>query len=249
MIDLNKLGVENHNDYHHEPIIKGPVASGQTIVYFRDLEQYLIQHINEADAVLGCIAWLTNKSILSALIQKNPVALVVQKEDFLRPDIGSTSRWKYELRKWYDALQCTWDRYYLPGIVSSLSVCRDPTMAPIRCVGNHNSKKYPAFPRMHHKFVVFCRIDTKKVWGEWRIIDGVEAGAGWIDDPYLTPYAVWTGSFNFTENACRSLENALYITDTNIVRAYVHEWAHIESLSEPLDWESEWIEPQWRIGT
>jgi len=31
--------------------------------------------------------------------------------------------------------------------------------------------------------------------------------------------------------------------------AYADEYGHILALSETLDWNSEWIEPEWRIGT
>ena len=63
------------------------------------------------------------------------------------------------------------------------------------------------------------------------------------------PYAVWTGSFNLTETAEKSLENALLIKNPKIVEAYYKEYGQICAMSEPLNWESNWIEPQWRIGT
>jgi phosphatidylserine/phosphatidylglycerophosphate/cardiolipin synthase-like enzyme len=65
----------------------------------------------------------------------------------------------------------------------------------------------------------------------------------------VCPYAVWTGSYNFTKNAGMSFENALYIEDQPIVDAYMAEYAQIFSLSEPLDWTSEWSVPEYRIGT
>ncbi|HEY9640318.1 MAG TPA: hypothetical protein V6C57_07530 [Coleofasciculaceae cyanobacterium] len=65
----------------------------------------------------------------------------------------------------------------------------------------------------------------------------------------IEPYAVWTGSFNMSENATKSLENAVYIQDKAIARAYYNEWAQIEALSEPLDWETAWSEPEWRVGS
>ena len=34
-----------------------------------------------------------------------------------------------------------------------------------------------------------------------------------------------------------------------IVQAYYQEWGQVFALSEPLDWESEWVEPEYRIGT
>jgi len=255
MEDLNKLTIEDHTSSQNhdgtwthgisEGIDAPPVVSSTTTAYFRELETHLLRHINEAEAVLGCVAWLTNKAILDALAKKELVALVVQKEDFLRPDLRSGRNWNAQLRKRYDLLTCTWDRYFLPGLVSSLSVAGDGTMYPVRCVGNYNRDKSPAFPRMHHKFVVLCRkIGDMSAYYDLDVWD--ETGAS---RPHLEPYAVWTGSFNFTENGVRSLENAIYSTDLAIVEAYTDEWARIEALSEPLDWKTDWVAPEWRLGT
>lgn len=63
------------------------------------------------------------------------------------------------------------------------------------------------------------------------------------------PYAVWTGSFNFSDNGTKSFENAVVIEDVAIAEAYLEEWGQIAALSEPLDWSSEWMAPEWRIGT
>lgn len=52
-----------------------------------------------------------------------------------------------------------------------------------------------------------------------------------------------------TWNATASLENAVVITAPQIVNAYLDEWRQILAISEPLDWESQWCAPQWRIGT
>ena len=116
-----------------------------------------------------------------------------------------------------------------------LSVASDPIIQPVRCIGNHNRDKKPAFPRRHNKFLVFC--------------DTHETGADLDYDCVVRPYAVWTGSFNFTRNAAMSLENALVLTDSSVVTAYFKEWGRILAVSELLDWKSEWCEPQWRIGT
>ena len=87
---------------------------------------------------------------------------------------------------------------------------------------------------MHNKFLVFCKT-----------LKGDEDG----DREVIVPKSVWTGSFNFSKNATNSLENAVYIRDEKIAKAYFSEWSQIEGLSEPLDWESEWVAPEWRIGS
>ena len=195
-------------------------------MYFKELTRHLVGHLRGADVVLGCVAWLTSHEILSALALTPVVQIVVQKEDFLRPDTRSS--WRASLRERYDALTGGLLRSEVAGtILPTMSFACDPGMESVRCVGNHNSDKAPAFPRMHNKFLVLASLDTGQ----------------------LVPYGVWTGSFNLTHNAGNSLENALYCTDKAIVRAYYKEYAQIAAISEPLDWTSPWAAPEWRLGS
>jgi len=62
---------------------------------------------------------------------------------------------------------------------------------------------------MHNKFLIFAKVEESKEE------HGVEV---------VIPYAVWTGSFNLTKNATMSLENALYITDEEIVKVYFEKY-------------------------
>jgi phosphatidylserine/phosphatidylglycerophosphate/cardiolipin synthase-like enzyme len=105
----------------------------------------------------------------------------------------------------------------------------------IGCVGNHNREKKSAFPRMHNKFLLFCNVSESTSDLDYRF--------------EVKPDTVWTGSFNLTRNAAMSLENALAITDPTVVQTYFREWEQVLALSEPLDWSSDWCEPQWRVGT
>ena len=213
------------------------VTSGRTKVYFKHLEAHLIEHIRESQVVMGCVAWLTSESIIEALSSKD-TAIVVQKEDFLRPDLEARGGWPQRLRELYRTLKCDLDRYAFPGLISNLSVCGDPSIEPIRCVGNHNKDKAAAFPRSHHKFVVFGKIV--------RVAPTPERAYAVT---HVVPYAVWTGSYNFTKNAGSSFENAVYIDDLSVVRAYVKEFSQVFALSESLDWTSPWAAPEYRIGT
>jgi hypothetical protein len=213
-------------------------ADGAVKVYFRNLEAHLIQHIRDADMIVGCVAWLSNEHILRALSEvPHGVAIVVQKEDFLRPDIGADSNWKRKLRSSYKALKAIGQApIEWPGLIGNLSLTGGPDIDPVRCVGSYNRDRKPAFPRMHNKFLVFCRPEFYETKGEPPTFDP-------------RPFAVWTGSFNLTHNAALSLENALFITEPSIVRAFYHEWEQIEAISEDLNWDSDWVEPEHRIGT
>jgi len=228
-IDLNDLWPDQcSGEEIFESGGKSVTTDVKATAYFRDLPRHLINHINQADVVLGCVAWLTHDEILDAMAGAR-CSLVVQKEDFLRPDMNAAGdRWKARLRDKYSHI----GGLGRPMVAPDLSYCSDPALDGVRCVGNHNSSRLPAFPRMHNKFVVFakCRIDDNSEYS-------------------ITPYATWTGSFNFTKNGGASLENALYVESQDIAQAYFQEYRHILALSEPLDWESEWVAPQWRIGS
>ena len=215
-------------------IVAGAVSDdGNVEVVLRNLPNALIGLMRQYEAAVGCVAWLTHFDILDAMARLKSVAVIVQKEDFLRPDIGQWSDWKNTLRRKYNALSGI-ERYgYGKCIVPGLSYCGDPSLDGVRCVGNHNTDKDPAFPRAHHKFLVLGDLEPR--------------GEGYED--LFIPRAVWTGSFNFTLNANRSFENAVILHDPKIVDAFYQEWAHLMSLSEPLDWTSDWVAPEFRIGS
>jgi hypothetical protein len=235
--DLNTAHIET--DAGLEPLQDFSTISddGKVRVFFKNLEDHLIQYIRKADIVVGCVAWLTSPRILKALSKVKGVSVVVQKEDFLRPDSNPGDNWRKWLNDEYDKLPIGPTRYCYTGtVVSSLSIATDATVFPVRCVGNHNSQSDSAFPRSHHKFVVFCKL--------------LEVGCpDGFTDITITPYAVWTGSFNFSKTASASFENSVVITDTKIVLAYYKEWGQVFALSEPLNWEREWVAPEYRIGT
>lgn len=197
-------------------------------VVFRDHKRKILEFISRYEAFLGAIAWFTDTDIISALRDKK-IGIVVQKEDFLRPESKVS---KVALRRAYSSVPDTLTRYELPGVANSLSVCGSPEVEPFRCVGNHNRNKEAAMPRMHNKFLIGC--DYVKFPDR---------------NSSVEPRAVWTGSYNFTFNAQASFENALIIEDSTLALAFAKEWAQIYALSEPLDWASEWVAPQYRIGT
>lgn len=167
-------------------------------VYFRRQREHLLRHLSEAEIVVGAMAWITDVDILDALASIEAYILI-QKEEFLRPDFDSGEDFCGVLREKYDKL------------------------ASVRCVGLVDREKVPAIPRMHNKFLVFCK-DSR-------------------------PYAVWTGSYNFTINSSLSLENAIYIRNRVIAKAYAKEYYQISAISESLNWESVWIKPNMANNT
>ena len=77
---------------------------------------------------------------------------------------------------------------------------------PVCCAGSPPSSVSRSL--MHHKFLVFLR--------------GVE------------PYAVWTGSYNFSKNSNQSLENAVFIDDCTVAQHYFQEWLSVYATASAI---------------
>jgi hypothetical protein len=200
------------------------LSKGGVHAYIGDLITPLCDWIAKTDVVVGCVAWMTHPVVLSALATKH-CQIIVQKEDWLRPDSDNSFD---RLRSQYDMLDsdmCNWEY--------GLNYCSYFDIEPVRCVGMHNHLRSSAFPRMHHKFLVFCKM-----------YEGVDEDG----HPYRKrhPFAVWTGSFNITNNGTNSRENAVVIEDEDIATIYYDEWVQMLALSEPLNWKSTWVTPQFR---
>lgn len=224
--NLNEYGpMSEFREYGH---VENNNIYGESLnVYFRDLKPHLINEIIHHDLVFGAVAWFTDFDILAALKITEGCSIVVQKEDFLRPDIDNANGWKSRLRAAYDEVPAGLMRHDFDNFVRELSYCGDEDIESFRCMGNYNQEKSPSNPRMHNKFMVFADQIGHKI----------------------VPKKVWTGSFNMSQNASNSLENAVLIQDELIAKAYFNEFSQILALSEPLDWENEWMEPEWRIGS
>jgi hypothetical protein len=193
--------------------------------YFRDIEETIVQKIENADAVVGCVAWLTSHPILDALSQtKYGTSIVVQKEDFLRPDTNHKKYSNNKLHEKYNKLNAIPDYSYGTHEIKDNWLDEAKNVKAdisVRCVGSADKNKI-AIPRMHHKFLVFVRSSGKYF--------------------YPDPYAVWTGSFNMSKNAKLSMENGVYIESNTLAKAYFNEWHNTLMISEELNWSS--VEPE-----
>lgn len=191
--------IDDHHLGYDWTIRERSISEANVVAHFGDLTAAAIDFIDNSPAIVGCVAWLTEERLLTAL-SRVPVAIIVQKEDFLRPDPGGRAS-PGAVRRRYNDLSNHFARFAFPSPLGLASYASDPTLDPVRCVGNHNSSHSPAMPRMHHKFLV--RIE--ETYSE---DDGVGVRA----------LAVWTGSFNFSYNGGRSFENAVEIHDPNIAQ-------------------------------
>jgi hypothetical protein len=272
--DLNQLNTRIRGPIdEYEPRLDA-VEDGDVACFFQNLTGALCAFIEGADLVAGCTAWLTSAPVLDALAKIPRVQLIVQKEDFLRPDgkrqMAGTS-WHGELRSRYEKLRGISRYDDIPMVSHQLRRLRlldDDLRAisAVRCLGESqleaSAGRHAFAPRMHHKFLVrFTENPRPKVAASRFVsfsvlIQAAQAADSCQDadevptpapqaDPYgLAPDAVWTGSFNPTATAAHSLENAVVIRSEKIVRRYVQEWAWALQFSEPLDWSTPWTTPE-----
>jgi hypothetical protein len=267
MENLNQAVIPSDTRYaDQEPLkdysVKVPASSFDDVeVVLRGLEGRLVEMIDAHKAqsigpVFGSVAWLTSRPILQAL-QGVKASLIVQKEDFLRPDYIDRKRYAIDhnkvLRKLYDGIESGLYRFHMQGVVAHMSTLHGDGVHGVRCVGNHNRDKRAAMPRAHHKFLVFCQVADDVKYGKHGYIVPEYYYDERPHNRWYWPYAVWTGSFNFTHNGTRSLENAVILTssdrDNPVLNGYMMEHHQLYAISESLDWGSEWMEPEYRIGT
>jgi hypothetical protein len=228
MLNFNKMRKDlNHKSDDIKTVIKkvpenNPNKPSDVHSYFHDLEKKVLVLIEESTYVIGCVAWLTNDSILDALAKKKGVKIVVNKEEYLRPDTRVGKRDFYrKLRMKYNELDdlfktdcvscskpfisCEHFVKIFPNIKTEDLIGRDGAVLSCGIVNN--------FSKMHHKFLLF--------FGE-----------------NFEPKGVWTGSFNLSNNSNYCLENALYVTNPIVFKEYLLEFEIIYSFSECYKWES-----------
>lgn len=244
--NFNKISIPSQSKYL--PQQNHNIFSKEISAYFKDLKSHLIQYIQDAEAVVGAVAWLGDSDVIQELAKKELVSIVITKKEVYE---SLKSKYKSIPRFQWDFLNEGIPEYFIDDGGETIR-----TWEAIRCVGKINSdgknsdEKRKIKPLMHHKFLVFCNLET------WSISLGdinpecpeiiedeiIDAGSK------LVPYAVWTGSFNLSDNATYSFENAIYITNPDIVSAYYQEWCQLMAFSEPINWRSPELNPEWRVS-
>lgn len=215
---INPSGI-NLNNFQK---VDNKTTSGNVTVFFRDLKRHLIESIKKYDMILGAVAWITDYEILEELSKKKSL-LVIQKEDFLRPDMKSnlSTNDKLTLKKLYSSFNKFDATKIATGPFFQDISEKYKNLPPILCYGIYNKDKMYMTPRMHNKFLTFLKKEG---------------------DLYF-PKAVWTGSLNLTQLSLHSLENAVLIKDDSIANAYAEEMQLLYLNSDTLNWSSEWVNP------
>ena len=254
-IDLNHLKGWQYPEFRDNSCV-----SGHTRLLYRNHKRWLLKLLEEARVrgwvCFGCMAWLTDYDILEGLA-RIPCSIIVQKGDLWRPDLADGEKrgvQRARVRRQYEAIGRSdrtggktvgyFQRQHMPWPLGQMSQCADPAIAGVRSFGISTGRSAEAplwTPLMHNKFVVFAELVLKP-------------GAGSSEeDPWEVPEwqgrVLWTGSLNLTRLSRRSCETALIFRDPVFADAAIREWAQIAALSEPLEWTSEWINPQWRLGS
>lgn len=210
--------------------------------YFENLEENLIAHIEKSTYIIGCVAWLTNRNIIEALENIKGVKIIINKEEYISSKMQSGQKFSNK---------CLQGRYNeIPDFFENNCGCCNIKMCQCQnfrnifedCINHDNndnifqnelndSRKKDSsvisrrsgailtcgivnnYSKMHHKFLIFFDNDMK-------------------------PMGVWTGSYNLSVNGNFSLENALYITDKEVIAEYIKEFIVIYPYSESYNWDS-----------
>lgn len=194
--------------------------------------------------------------VLEALKGKTYVAILVNKEDWLRPDtnedVNDRPGFHARLRNLYGELAKAVkpiDALALKGLLYDRADSPSATVGPVECFGEASNAapaateeggslgKPRTSPTLHHKFLVFGNI-----------LQGYTE-EGKEEDTSFRPAAVWTGSFNLSFNASNNLENALWIPSAELAREYTKEFSWIAVCREPLDWQAQYVYQSHRLGT
>jgi phosphatidylserine/phosphatidylglycerophosphate/cardiolipin synthase-like enzyme len=212
-------------------------SSNATITtHFDGIEDVFVSLCPSHEVIVGAVAWLTNEAILEALTTAERVAIVVQKEDFLRRDAGvkSYAAWRTELHNLYNRLRPfeiddfveTYpgqqeDHPHFNNTVQNRlfdpSGMYQHSGEAVRAMGYARDPSGASSPLMHHKFLIFGEKHESLI---------------------MCPVSVVTGSFNLSRNASRGRENVVVIEDRRVCQAYLSEWAQLWGMAEPLNWTS-----------
>ena len=168
--NLNNIKIYRYNSENNQTDFSVVGENKNIEVYFKNIENNIINKIKKYKNVIGCVAWLTNENILKELAKKDTVIIIVQEEDFLRPDNkfdGNKLNWKNKIYNLYKNIEKN------NGSLTLNSLGINPhwdTQSGIRRLGKINIDKVPAFPRMHNKFII-CFNDNEPypIFDEFKI--------------------------------------------------------------------------------
>lgn len=200
---MPKREVDNLNDLRHEAKNKHKCENVSVTFYFDNIKTELLNYIESAHSVVGCVAWITDWDILDALTRRPGGVALIQHNEKYGVGKGQFASARQN-RAWSKRLKIVTNS--LPSL-NSIPLClrERPLSAairqnvPILRVGS-------GVKRMHHKFIIF--------------VDELGKATG-----------VWNGSFNFSKAAAQSLENACVYNDERIANVFLDEFLQVYTIA------------------
>lgn len=187
--------------------------SPEVDVYFSNIEAILLKKIEQYDAVVGCVAWLSNVGLLQALASRPSGSCIIMEKKAktcLSPSGISIVKAANALPFPVSESAFAATLLFSPDLVDHNAVNNDfLRLFGGTTPGTITNKN----PLLHHKFIVCC--DIKE--GE------------------PIPKEVVTGSYNYSDNANYSRENIVVLRNAKAVRSYYNEWLKCFLLSEAFD--------------
>ena len=202
-------------------------------VYFSDIHEKLINVIKQYGAnntVVGCIAWLSNRNIINTIAKYcKRVLFVVNNEDYSKWGNGKNPELYQKLPRFNQPLAVAFKHLNTPLNTLEVNSNKISTSnyAPVRAYGNPCGKG----PLLHSKYLVFFKTVTIIVTNVDKDDDD---GQDNVEKDIEIPFAVWTGSINFTEGSKNNQENAQFIINKEIAEAYFNDFSTTFMHSEPI---------------
>jgi len=185
----------------------------ETEVHFRNLEDVLLREIEQADIVLGCVAWITSAPILEELARKTTCLILDHKV----PSMPAHRKESYAALQFQDKTPIY--EMLRNGHGYSEYFCYStekghPISDTMYGDWNFEAGLYRVdggkFRYMHHKFLILIENQGICSCGK-----------------RLYKPSVWTGSFNLTKNAKTGLENAIILRDPTLCASYLCEFLEV----------------------
>ena len=173
-------------------------------VFFTQLPQALIAWIDQQETIIGCVAWLTRRDVMTAIEASRLSMVVVQNEQYLSQFAAVEKPLPDSLYAMYQSVNPS--EFALEG---SFSIPRYRMCGAVR----HRSGGRTL---MHHKFLVGCRL----LWTH-----------GYFS---LMPQSVWYGSWNPTRGSLGNCDSAMILDDATTAEQCAQEWKSLWEHSSPL---------------
>lgn len=168
---------------------------------------HTIEKYGKNRIIVGCVAWFNSNDIVDALSSNaKAVSFIVNNEDYKKWGFGSVNRKKFEN---LPAFNRPFSQVWGKKIECELSILKQ-TYPPVRAFGVASEEKTLInASTMHSKFMVIC-------------------------DENDMPWALWSGTNNFTEKSKRNLENAFFFISPRLAMFYFLHFSRTFVLSSEL---------------